>query len=387
MHLQLVTPVFQEKESFQTFFKDIIPETERQCMASLDTAAALLKLSALQDKHILINCHLTLSTLMMIDILLKAGSTVSVTYADDLVFHQDILDKLCQQGLYIPFVDLNKSKYKTYFDLVIDYGGYLANILQPTAGFIELAHVEHKRYLESKSPIISVDASFIKYIETTLGTGDGFVRAVKKIAVNNEEDYTKQTFLVFGYGKVGRGIAHCLVQAGVAKNKIMIVEVRDKPLTQAKKNGYIGYNLVNQYEAIRLLLPKVDYAVTATGISGTISRYFTLKDFEKVTYLANMGTYDEWGQQFPASQILHHKKPLNFILEIPTRVCYLDPIFALMIESSAYAFDNKKDPSFKVYKPPKTLQKDILETWMNNTGTVNPLDALEQASGEKFDFA
>jgi len=386
MHLKLVTPDLTEIETLKSTFDELVPETERQCMASLDTAASLLKLSALQDKHILLNCHLTLSTLMMIDILIKAGSTISVTYAPDLVFHQDILNKLNDNDMYIPFEDLKKTQYKEYFDLVIDYGGYLANILKPAAGFIELTHVEHKRYLDSQSPVISVDASFLKHIETTLGTGDGFVRAVKKIALHYEENFTTQTFLIFGFGKVGRGIAHCLHQAGVPKNKIIIVEVRDKPLTQAKKNGYIGYNLVNQYEAIRLLLPKIDYAVTATGITGTISRYFTLKDFEKVPYLANMGTYDEWGQQFPISRVLHHKKPLNYILEIPTRICYLDPIFALMIETSAHAFMDKKDESFKVYKPPKQLQRSILQNWVDKSTMVDSLASVEKTVGEKFEM-
>ena len=262
----------------------------------------------------------------------------------------------------------------------------MASTLKPKISFIELTQVEHKRYLDASSPVISINASFVNQVQTSLGTGDGFVRAIRKINLQIEEDYRKKTYLIFGYGKVGKGIAQCLVQTGVATKQIIIVEVRDKPLRNARSDGFMGYNLVNQYEAVRLLLPSIHCAVTATGMSGAISRYFTASDFEKIHLLTNMGTYDEWGQQFSTERVLNQKKPLNYILEFPTRVFYLDAIYALTIQTSAHAAKQTFENRFAVIKPPKLLQKQILDQWIQKNPNANSWEALEHIAGEKFDF-
>ena len=45
--------------------------------------------------------------------------------------------------------------------------------------------------------------------------------------------------------------------------------------------------------------------------------------------LANMGIDDEFGTKIPKTRVLNQKKPLNFILEEPTRMCFIETTMAL----------------------------------------------------------
>ena len=203
------------------------------------------------------------------------------------------LKKLKKNNCYIPFEDLVSQNFVDYFDVILDCGGYLANTLKPKVAFIELTHVDLEHYQKTDCPIISVDHSFVKYIETIFGTGDGFVRAINKIYIQRNEDHRKKQYLIFGYGKVGRGISYCLVQSGVPKSQIVVVEIAQAGLAEAQEFGCKTYDLLKETESIKAALKKTDCVVTATGVSHAISPYFSSDDFQAVEYLANMGTYDE----------------------------------------------------------------------------------------------
>lgn len=45
--------------------------------------------------------------------------------------------------------------------------------------------------------------------------------------------------------------------------------------------------------------------------------------------IANMGVEDEFGPEVPAERVLNAKSPLNFVLEEPTHLKYIDPTMAL----------------------------------------------------------
>ena len=72
--------------------------------------------------------------------------------------------------------------------------------------------------------------------------------------------------------------------------------------------------------------------ITATGQAGALSHYFSQSDYDPVPLLINMGTFDEFGANFSPKRIINHKKPANFMLEYPTEVIYLDPIFSLFLQ-------------------------------------------------------
>ena len=144
--------------------------------------------------------------------------------------------------------------------------------------------------------------------------------------------------MIFGYGKVGKGIVNALESAGTPKKHIVIVETSLDAYLQAMKNGYRGFLLNKKADSqesiqkIQSLLPQIWAVITATGQAGALSHYFSQSDYDPVPLLINMGTLDEFGARFSPKRILNHKKPANFMLEYPTEVIYLDPIFSLFLQ-------------------------------------------------------
>ena len=98
-----------------------------------------------------------------------------------------------------------------------------------------------------------------------------------------------------------------------------------------------------------------------------------------------MGTYDEWGAQFCDSRVLHHKKPLNFMLEFPTRVCFLDPIFSLMVQASSHAVSTYHGNPFKIYQAPIAMQETILKQWMKDGPADYNWQDIQKVTGESLE--
>jgi adenosylhomocysteinase len=319
------------------------------------------------QKKILINCHLTIATLMLIELFLFSGAEIKITCTEDLVSHESIKEIISNLGIYLSPNEVQQELYKEYFDVILDCGAYLANSMRPKIGFIELTHVEHSKYVSTNCPIISVDSGFIKNIETTYGTGDGFVRAIEEIYLNSGANYKNKKYMIFGYGKVGQGISACLVNSGVPQANITIIEANEPRVNTAILDGFLSLSIQNDCDIIKSFLHTTHCAVTATGVRNSISNYLNHKDFLNVEYLANMGTYDEWGESFPLDSILHQKSPLNFMLDYPTKICYLDPIFAVLACATLDIINQNHTPQFIIKKPNLATEKKVLNTWLQNS--------------------
>ena len=73
-----------------------------------------------------------------------------------------------------------------------------------------------------------------------------------------------------------------------------------------------------------------DFVVTATGVKGALDRPQIVEALlASNAVLANMGVEDEYGPSVPATRVLAEKKPLNFVLEEPTHLKYIDASLAL----------------------------------------------------------
>ena len=93
--------------------------------------------------------------------------------------------------------------------------------------YVELTRSGAERYAACTQPVWMVDAGKIKQIETCLGTGESFFRALESLGIKNEQG---QTLVVIGHGKVGRGIAlHALRR----KLNVIVADVEKKPLASA----------------------------------------------------------------------------------------------------------------------------------------------------------
>ncbi len=135
------------------------------------------------------------------------------------------------------------------------------------------------------------------------------------------------------------------------------------------KNGYFGLllnkdsDLQNTLQKIRSLLPQIWAVITATGQAGALSQYFIQNDYDAVPLLINMGTFDEFGNHFSPKRIINHKKPANFMLEYPTEIIYLDPIFSLFLQGGEELLIN---PALSKGLNPISSQRDraVLSDWL-----------------------
>lgn len=135
-------------------------------------------------------------------------------------------------------------------------------------------------------------------------------------------DLTNKKILIFGFGKVGIGIAYYFSK--ITPN-IIIAEADSSRLQLIEQRGYQSVD-AKQAQLIEHAAEASDLIITATGLKDIISDNYHSGAF-KDKLLANAGAEDEFGYAFDATEVLAEKKPVNFILKEPTLMEFLDPIF------------------------------------------------------------
>ncbi len=371
---------------------------DRHCLHQLEKGWA--QRQPLKGKIILVNIHLTRITLALITALLESGAWVEVTVSPELVIHQNTLQPLL--AAQIPFYStIPDEKKQNYYDIVYDCCAGMNEII-PNNGMVKLTKTDPALYQHTTFPIITVDSSQTKEIETGLGTGDSFVRVIHHLAqqsiaamvlnwknltthmtypslylttllslINVDQLFLRNKFMIFGFGKVGKGIASALESAGVPKKNIFMVDISSEAYLDAMKQGYSGLLLDTHHpetiQRIKKILPEIWAVVTATGIEGAISRHFSQSDFDRVALLVNMSTGDDFGSRFTQERILNGKKPANFMLDFPTMVMYLDPIFTLFLKAGEALLKNSTlKPGLNPIAP--EIDQAVLADWMNHHG-------------------
>jgi S-adenosylhomocysteine hydrolase len=411
------------------FYSSEIPQEDRSCISALLRRWENMAKPPLFGAKILFNCHLTLTTLFLIEAALRGGAVlVDFTATTDLVVHKKPREFLKSIGVNVyPDGKIPANKKKCFYDICFDCGAGLLKEIIPKIGVVELTHTDPALYTDAEYPVVTVDNSKTKHLETKYGTGDGFVRAfifteiaktqtnclsqlsqlssyserlqdalklsskfsvstiftTSKIAAeyaqlaNKVENdivsgiklFFSKKFLIFGYGKVGFGIAKSLISAGVDPSEIYIVEVLPVAYKRAQKNGHKTFLLNElpkniQLRAIKTVLKKegIYCVITATGVEGVISKYFASEDFSKIPYLANMGTPDEFGVNFDSGAVLNNKKIFNFTLEYPTATRYFEAICSIYMEAGVELLTK---PIFKsgLNNVTKDTDKKVLDFW------------------------
>lgn len=201
-------------------------------------------------------------------------------------------------------------------DYVLDCCGENAGL--EARGFVELTKSGEDVYNKSGKKFINVDNSKCKEAEDFFGTSDSLIRAAKKLEIL---DSLAAKVLILGFGKVGRGVFKALSQISFS------LKVFDP--YSPDRNTDIFLENINEIEAFN-----PDVVITATGVENVIEKNgmtnFILKNRRM---LINLGALDEYGPLISSTSVLNNKKPLNFILQEPTRLKFLDPTFALQNES------------------------------------------------------
>ena len=289
--------------------------------------------------------------------LVAGGADLLVGFSD---FNDpDVVDFMREWGVPVvtPAEMLDAESRGEFVDLVLDCAGTFAS-LHPKIGFVELTRSGVQYYKNAQKPVFVADSGIVKRIETSLGTGDGYFRALEKLGFGagdaSSACFEGKRLVVFGSGKVGSGIALQGVRHGCAVSVVTDLKrlsnfengsnaIPDGKLPENSANSMPagdfsavleqnGVNVVDchDYAAVSTLIEKADLVVTATGIKNALSAPELQKSLMSTSaVMANMGVEDEYGEAIPAEKVLNAKGPLNFILEEPTHLKYIETSLAL----------------------------------------------------------
>jgi adenosylhomocysteinase len=310
----------------------------------------------LAGKRILHNVAITRETMIKLEPLFLAGADVTVTHLrlPGLKPKQDCVELLNQIGAH---VELDHQKISGEFDIALDCCGQIPAMQNVTIskGYVELTQSGTPVYsaLESNLPIYSLDLSRLKCLEAMFGTGEACVRALKQFLTSDLEG---RKFVLFGFGKVGRGIARYLSREGC---ELTIVDINEAHLQMAAANGFS----VLSSKSNSALLDAINGAcavITATGQENLIEDLFAPTQIGRQVHLINMGADDEYGEQYAASRILGEKAPLNFLLDAPTTMYFIDPIFAAHNRCCDYILEGTARGFLPI---PEALDLPIVREW------------------------
>lgn len=291
-----------------------------------------------------------------------------------------------------------------FVDLVLDCAGSFAG-LHPKIGFVELTRSGVQHYNGAKKPVYVADSGIVKRIETSLGTGDGYFRALEKLGYG--ESFEGKRLLVFGSGKVGSGIALQGVRRGCnvtvvtdlsrlnAQNSANSADSAGAANASTSANSATpasetqeampagdfspillqnGVEVVDchDYEVVSSLIYASDFVVTATGVKNALASPELQEPLlSTMALLANMGVEDEYGEAIPAERVLNNKGPLNFILEEPTHLKYIDTSLALHAALAELLVQEAGKGCSGLRYPPEELEQRLLSIAIQD-GIIGP---------------
>ena len=295
----------------------------------------------------------------------------------------DVVDFMREWGVPVvtPAEMLEAESRGEFVDLVLDCAGPFA-VLHPKIGFVELTRSGVHYYKNAEKPVYVADSGIVKRIETSLGTGDGYFRALEKLGFGG--DFEGKKLLVFGSGKVGSGIALQGVRRGC--NVTVVTDLKrgqsqNSATSETMPAGDFsavleqnGVDVVDchDYAAVATLIENSDFVVTATGVKNALAApELAPALLSTKAILANMGVEDEYGEVVPTEKVLNDKGPLNFILEEPTHLKYIDTSLALHAALAERLVQETATLEDGLHFPPQEIEQRLLTIAIQN-GVIGP---------------
>ena len=271
--------------------------------------------------------------------------------------------------------DIRSGKVADEFDLILDCAGQFA-FCHPKKGFVELTRSGVQFFEKSEHPVYVADSGIVKRIETVLGTGDGCFRGLEKLGYENFEG---KNLVVFGSGKVGCGIALQGVRRGMNVCTVTNTKNANSSTDFSAVLSNNGVRIVDYLDgsALTAVIAEANFLVTATGVKAALTELAISAILANETLVvANMGVEDEFGEKVPESRVLNGKSPLNFILEEPTHLKYIDASLALHAALGEcllndFADKNGELPFKGPQNPPDEIEQKLLMTSIQN-GVIGP---------------
>lgn len=303
--------------------------------------------------RILENTPVFRNTLLKYEALLDGGAELTVAKSSLIPGNPEIYTALESAGIPVVSTD-SKDLESMEFDIVLDNAG-VCSCLNPKFGFVELTRSGRDVYENASKPVFVADSSEIKKIETSLGTGDGFFRAMQNFGMPNLDDWQNKNLLVVGSGKVGSGIIMYALRYGARVTVITDINLENE--YKSKANFVDFRNASDCIDAI----DKAEFIVTATGKKNALNRAELLPALKNSkAVFANMGVEDEYGSEIPEDRVLYGKKALNFSLEEPTHLKFIDATMAFHNALGLELLQRVNLPS-GIVENPKELENHILQ--------------------------
>lgn len=303
---------------------------------------------------ILHNIPLSVETVCKLEPLVLGGADVTVTSTRFLIpaTFNEAVELLNKIGIrYVPDQKIDRE-----YDFYLDCSGELAKAPPPRKGIIELTQTGSQIYRSQVNsvPVLSVDDSRLKGLETFFGTGDGFRRAFTQLT---GETLCSHHFFVFGYGRVGRGVAYPILQSG---SPVTIVDCEPAAVERAKSDGCDAY-LLSERSAWEEALEEASAVVTTTGVISAMTKLFSDVSMFRGKILSNMGAEDEYGELFVNMDVLNDRLPINFALRHPTAMRYFDPIIYAHNRGIEWIGDRELIPGY--HPLPADISGSVLQEW------------------------
>ena len=384
----------------QSIFSSVLDEVyEKREYPALDALQSeWAETRPFEGLRVLVATPIYRNTMTQYRALVAGGATILVGFSG--MNDGEIVEFLKDWGVPVvtPAEMLEAEARGEFVDLVLDCAGPFA-ALHPKIGFVELTRSGVQYYKDAKKPVFVADSGIVKRIETSLGTGDGYFRALEKLGFGDFGEKTPgvgfegRRLLVFGSGKVGSGIALQGVRRGCC---VTVVTDLSRARSENGSNRHSdaansmpagdfsavllqnGVDVVDchDYAAVASLIEKADFVVTATGVAGALNAPELQKSLLSTSaVLANMGVEDEYGGAIPAERVLNAKGPLNFILEEPTHLKYIDTSLALHAALAELLVQEAKSQSGELPAAPETGD---VATSAGTVGLRFPPQELEQ---------
>lgn len=294
--------------------------------------------------------------------LLAAGAELTIAVSPVMPHDPETVALLGRYG--IPVVEAERADGP--YDVVMDCAGALSHV-PSRCGYVELTRSGAQHYARCTQPVWMVDAGKIKQIETCLGTGESFFRALEALGM---ESGPGSTLVVIGCGKVGRGILLHALSRGL---NAMVADVEERPLPAPS----VPFIHAQDGKALNNAVKQAFCAVTATGRRHALSGVIDPAAIRSSgVLLANMGVEDEWGPEIPKERMLNGGRPLNFILPDPTQMRYIDPPLALHNQGAVELAAGRAMPG--IFPPPPKMEEAFLSL-IRSRGSV-PREMLDWIS-------
>lgn len=285
------------------------------------------------------------NTLLKYKALLLAGAKLSVGVTELFQYDPEILNFL--RSAEIEIVDKTRT---ADFDIVLDNAAAFRH-MPSRFGYVELTRSGVEKYKQANVPVYLADSGIIKRIETCLGTGESCFRALEHFGYS---DFAGKNLVLFGGGKVGTGIIYY-----GKKNNLNITVVTEIAKSRiCNESGIKWLDLKDTDEIVRAV-KTADFVVSATGIKNAVA---DVCPPEEITWsyavVLNMGVEDEYGKDVKPSRVLNGKKTANFVLDEPTKVCFIEATMALHNYGAVYMVQNS--PS-GIILPSAELEDRLIE--------------------------